>query len=296
MQSTRRDVLSTLGRAASVASVVSVTGCLGSRAGESPTVSVLAAGSLARAVEERLRPEVETHHPDLDVDLTTEFRGSAVCARLVRDGLRDPDVLALADPALFDGITRRYTAFATNELVVAYDPTTPGGRAVRDADRAFDPLLDRSLRWGRTDPDADPLGYRTLFALSLAERRWGRPYPRALAPNQVFPEAELLPVFETGELDAAVVYRNMAVDHDVSFRSLPPAIHLGAPAHADTYAHESYELPDGTVVHGTPIRYGAVTRRSAPSVDAVFDTLVDTGWMGDAFGVPASYPREESVE
>lgn len=296
MSATRRDVLSTLGGAVSVAGLGSVTGCLGAPAAESSTVSLLAAGSLARAVEERLRPDIAARNPDTAVDLTTEFRGSAVCARLVKEGLRDPDVLALADPVLFDGIARRYTAFATNELVVAYDPTTPGGRAVRDAERPFDPLLDRSLRWGRTDPDADPLGYRTVFALSLAERRWGRSYPRALAPDQVFPEAELLPVFETGELDAAVVYRNMAVDHDVAFRSLPPAIHLGSPDHADAYARESYELRDGTVVRGAPIRYGAVARRSDPSVAAVFDTLVDTAWAGDAFRVPSSYPREHAVE
>ncbi len=249
---------------------------------------MLAAGSLARAVEERLRPAV-------DAPLDTEFRGSAVCARLVRDGLRDPDVLVLADPVLFGGLAERYTAFATNEVVVAYHPDTAGGRAVRDAECPFDPLLDRDFRWGRTDPDADPLGYRTLFALRLAEQRWGRPYPDALAPGQLFPEAELLAVFETGELDAAVVYRNMAVDHGVPFRSLPPAVNLGSPAHADAYAGESYELPDGTVVRGAPIRYGAVARRSDPAVASVFETVVDAEWAGDALAVPASYPSEERL-
>ncbi|MFC7071200.1 substrate-binding domain-containing protein [Halobaculum lipolyticum] len=289
MPRTRRATLSALAGAVGVAGVAGVVGTRGGPGGDAAeSVSLLAAGSLARAVDRRLRPR-------LDADVDAEFHGSAVCARLVGDGLRDPDVLVLADPALFAGLAEQYTAFATNELVVAYDPERPGGRAVRDADRPFDALLDRDLRWGRTDPDADPLGYRTLFSLRLAADLWGRPYQEALAPGQLFPEAELLAVFESGELDAAVVYRNMAIDHGVAFRSLPPAVNLGAPAHAAAYAEESYELPDGTVVRGTPVEYGAVARRSDPAVESVFGTLVGGDWTGDAFGVPASYPVETSV-
>lgn len=295
MPPTRRAALATLGGALGVATAGCVAGGRGasesgerSRTSGGDAVSLLAAGSLARALDERLRPAV-------DARLSLETRGSAACAALVRDGLRDPDVLALADPALFAGLARRYTAFATNALVVAYDPDSAGGRAVRDADRAFDPLLDRDLRLGRTDPDADPLGYRTLFALRLAAARWDRPYPDALDPGQLFPETQLLRTFETGALDAAVVYRNMAVDHDVPFRELPPAVDLSSPAHAEAYARETYTLPDGQVVRGAAISYGAALRRPSPAARGVFDALVGAGWTEGALSVPESYPRVEAT-
>jgi molybdate/tungstate transport system substrate-binding protein len=289
MALTRRAALSGLGASVGTGALAGVAGCTGSAAGES--VSVLAAGSLARAFDDRLRPLVDT-----GVDLELEFHGSAACARLVREGLRDPDVLVLADPALFDDIAERYTAVATNEVVVAHANDTTGGQAIAAANCPFDPLLARDLRWGRTDPDADPLGYRTLFALRLAERSRGRSYPAALASSRLFPETELLSVFEAGELDAAVVYRNMAMDHGIAFRSLPPTINLGSPAHAETYARETYELPDETIVRGSPISYGAAARDERPAVTAVFDAVTNGGWTGDAFGTPETYPRVEPVE
>ncbi|WP_159435699.1 substrate-binding domain-containing protein [Halobaculum gomorrense] len=292
---TRRTALSALAAGLGVGGLAASTGCVGSSNASraSPggdSVSVLAAGSLARVFDERLRPLAGD-----GVDLDLEFHGSAACARLVREGLRDPDVLVLADPALFEGIAERYTAVATNELVVAHAGDTVGGRAVARAEFPLDPVLERELRWGRTDPDADPLGYRTLFALRLAERARGRPYPEALASSRLFPEAELLAVFEAGALDAAVVYRNMALDHGVSHRVLPASVNLGSPARAEAYARETYELPDGTVVRGSPIRYGAVARRESAAVAAVFDAVVAGAWTGDAFGTPPSYPRVESV-
>ncbi|MEF8801019.1 MAG: extracellular solute-binding protein [Halolamina sp.] len=282
MGRTRRGAL-----AAGLAGVgtLSVAGCLSSS--ESSGVSVLAAGSLQVALEERFRDQV-------DVDLTLEARGSAACARMVREGIRDPDVLALADPVLFTGVAERYTAFATNALVVAYNPEGAGG-AIADAERAYDPLLDADLQLGRTDPETDPLGYRTLFSLWLAEDHWGRPYSDALDRSQILQETALLSAFETGALDAAVAYRNMAVDHDVQFRELPMELNLSAPRFADEYASQSYETPDGQSVTGAPISYGATARSEGAAVADVFEELVSADWLGTGFTVPGSYPTTADV-
>ena len=283
MARTRREVL-----AAGVAGAAASTlgGCLsGAPTG---TVSVLAAGSLQRALDSRLIDRV-------DGEVTVESHGSAACARMVREGLRDPDLLVLADPALFEGLADRYTSFATNALVVAYDPETAGGRAVRDADRAYDALLDGEVRLGRTDPDADPLGYRTLFSLRIAETLWGRPYTNALDSGQLFAETDLLAAFETGSLDAAVVYRNMAADHGVAFRELPPRLDFSAPAWAETYATQSYGLPSGRTVRGAPIEYGASRRTAGANVDAAFETLVAGEWLGRGFEIPPSFPAVRTL-
>ncbi len=269
-----------LGCGVGLAGGVAITGCT---ARGDDAVTVLAAGSLQHALATRFREQVGEA-------VQLEAHGSAACAQLVAEGLRDPDVLALADPVLFDGLTDTYTAFATNALVVAHTETTAVGRRIGSATVPLNPLFDDSARFGRTDPDADPLGYRTLFAFRSAREEWGREYPRLLEPGQLFPETELLTVAETGALDAVIAYRNMAVDHGVPFRTLPPTVDFSAPRLADRYSRYEYELPSGTVVEGAPITYGAALRHETPAAQTAFQTLVGGDWLGPGFDVPRSFP------
>lgn len=284
---TRRAFLS-----GAVAVSVGLAGCGGAvgRLSDRPTVSVLAAGSLQNAFESDLREAVS---PRLQV----EAHGSAAAARLVAEGQRDPDVLALADPVLFDGLQVAWFArFATNALVVAYNANTSGGRRVADADRWFEPVLSGEADLGRTDPDLDPLGYRTLFMLELAAERYDRPdlRERVLSDDQLYPETQLLAGFETGAIDAAFVYRSMAEERGYPYVELPPAVNLSDPGHADAYARTSYTLPDGTRVRGSVITYGATRRHDPPGAKAVFETILTGDYLAEhGFAVPASYPEYE---
>jgi molybdate/tungstate transport system substrate-binding protein len=296
---TRRGFLSGLGAAGAVGLSAGLGGCVGSvgsaagvggdeSGGERP-VSILAAGSLQLAFSEGLRAAV-------DRPVRVEAHGSVTVARLVADGKRDPDIVALADTALFDGPLAAdwHAAFATNALVVAYDAESEAGRRVGAADRWFDPLLAGDATLGRTDPDLDPLGYRTLFALALAGEYYDRPGLRdALAdPRAVYPETSLLSRLETGDLDAAVVYRSMAEDRGYDYVDLPVEIDLSDPARADAYREVSYDLPTGETVRGAPIAYGAVARHDAERVAETFQTLVDGGYLGDhGFAVPDTFPE-----
>lgn len=267
------------------------TGCVGRLDGGRPTVSMLAAGSLNDALENGLRRAV-------DVTLAIEAHGSAEVTRLVAEGRKDPDVVCLADVALFDRLRSSwYAEFATNSVVVAYNPDTTGGRRVADAgvDGWYRPFLSGEVALGRTDPDLDPLGYRTLFVLELATAYYDTPTDlRAAVPSrkQVYPETQLLGQFETGGLDAAVAYRNMAVSRGYDYVDLPSAIDLSDPGHADAYATATYELPDGTVVRGGPVSYGSTVRRRSPAVLDVFDEHVRGRYLRE-FGltVPDDYPR-----
>lgn len=279
-----------------VAGVAATGGCVGTlldvggRGRE--RVSALVAGSLQRTFE-RLRESVG---PAVRV----EAHGSVTVARLVADGKRDPDLVALADDALFSSILDAswHTRVATNELVVAYDDGTPGGRRVATADRWFEPVLSGAATLGRTDPDLDPLGYRTLFMLALSERRYDRPGLREglRSAAEVHPETGLLSRFETGDIDAAVVYRNMADERDYEYRDLPAAVDLSDPDLADIYATASYDLPDGRTVRGAPITYGVQARTHDPATRAVFDELVNGTVLSDHdFGVPATFPEYEGA-
>ena len=263
---TRRSVLAATG------GVLAGAGLAGCRGGDR-SVAVLAAGSLQAAFGRGLQART-------DADLQVEAHGSARVARMVAEGQRSPDIVALADPALFGSVLAAewYATFASNELVLAYNPSTAAGRRVRDADPWFAALAapDASVTVGRTDPDLDPLGYRTLFALRLAAARADRPgLPAAvLAHGRIFPETQLLARFETGAVDAAVVYRSMAVERDYPFRELPAAVDLGDPARAGAYRTVSYDLPGGTTVRGKPIRYAAHLRSERGPATRAFETLL----------------------
>lgn len=265
-----------------------VAGCGGVLGGRREPVRILAAGSLQAPLADGLAGAVST-------PVTVEAHGSATVARLVARGKRDPDVLALADVALFDGLLGGpwYAAFATNALVVGH-ADTPGGRRVAEAGEWFEPILTGAARLGRTDPNLDPLGYRALFALQLGADYYDRP---ALAEDlaradQVYPETALPAQFETGAVDAAILYESMATQHGLDALDLPAAVDLSSPERADEYAAARYDLGDGTTVRGDVIEYGATLRRRTPAAEAVFESLVAGEYLPDyGFDRPADYPR-----
>lgn len=277
--------------AASVAAgAVGLAGCatsLGRRSEDRP-VSILAAGSLQRTLDEGLRDAV-------DVPIRVETHGSVTAARLVAEGKRDPDLLALADPSLFADVLDApwHAEVATNALAIALADSS-GGRRVADADRWFDSVLDGAAALGRTDPDLDPLGYRTLFAVELAADYYDEPdlRERLLASDQRFPETSLLSRVETGDVDAAVAYRTMAVERGVDYLDLPDAIDLSDPARDDRYGTASYELPDGTTVRGDHASYAVRARRTDERVLAVYDALTEGTVLRErGFEVPEAFPR-----
>ncbi|MFB6103541.1 MAG: extracellular solute-binding protein [Halobacteriaceae archaeon] len=289
---TRRAVL----KGAAATGVSTVAGCGGVLGlhGDTAPVTILAAGSLTTALEHGLRPVV-------DPPIRVGTRGSAAVARLIAAGTRTPDIVSLADPSLFDGPLHPewYATYATNAMVLAYNPETAGGRAVRDAgpSRWWRPILDGTARFGRTDPDLDPLGYRTLFTLALAADYYpDAPALREQLParDQVYPETQLLAQFETGGIDAALTYRNMAVERGYDYLALPAQIDLSDPAYADRYGQQSYTLPSGTTVYGDVIRYAATVLEDAdrPAVQTVFDAHVEGAYLPQyGFGQPTRYPQ-----
>jgi molybdate/tungstate transport system substrate-binding protein len=223
---------------------------------------------------------------------TVEAHGSVAVRQLIRDGARDPDAVALADPRLFEGIAAEVTTFATNALVVAYNAASAQADAIRDD---WVGAVQRSaVAVGRTDPAVDPLGYRTVMGLELAARDDLLDADRVLNNARILPETDLANVLERGDLDAAFVYRNMAVERDLPYVSLPDRIDFSSPSAVDSYARASYDLGDRTV-RGQPIRYAATALTDAGQ--SWIDRL--TGGQerlrNAGFGVPESYPERSTV-
>ena len=268
---TRRRFLVTAGTAA----VAGIAGCTveGDRDGsQSTTVAILAAGSLQNALANGLKPAV-------DVPVHIESHGSATVARMIDEGQRDPDIVSVADVALFDEPLSPswYSMFTSNSVVIAYNPDTAGGERLADAgtERWYEPMVDGSVDIGRTDPDQDPLGYRALFMLELASRYYDDASTlreRIPEREQVYPETSLISQFETGSIDAAIAYRNMAVERDYEYIELPDQINLSNPQFAEEwYATTSYELPSGREIQGGLISYGSTIRHMSDAVVPVFN-------------------------
>jgi len=245
-------------------------GCLASGAS---TVSVLSAGSLASAFEERIGSAfAET----TDVGFQGTYYGSRAALRLVADGQRRPDVVVSADAELLRDRLRPAMAtwdvvFATNALVIAYNPETDVGARLADGEPWHAVLRSADGRIARTDPALDPLGYRAIQLFDLAESYYDEPgLAGALRENTVIEpeEPQLLAAVESGERAAAVAYRNMAHDWDVPSVELPPELNFADPGLADHYATATYTTEDGTSLSGRPIRYNATVPENAENPEA----------------------------
>lgn len=302
--STRRAFLRTIG----VAGLSGMAGCTSSSSrgattsrtsrtqqGQSVAVAILAAGSLQHGLETGLKPT-------LDVPIQVEPHGSATVARMVAEGQRDPDIVTVADTALFDEplSVPWYSVFTSNAVVVAYNPDTEGGQRLAEAgeEEWYEPMVAGDVRIGRTDPNQDPLGYRTLFSLELASRYYDTASnlkESILRRNQIYPETGLISQFETGSIDAAFAYRNMAVERGYDYIELPDEINLSNPAYTDEwYSTVSYTLPSGQQTRGDIISYGSTIRKMSKAALSVFDALTTGEYLEESgFLLREQFPAYE---
>jgi len=292
-QRSRRAVLGLLGSAG----VAGLAGCFG---GES--VSVLAAGSLGTALEDTVGPAFAD---ESGTAVHGEYHGSAVVVRMVRDRQANPDVAISADAGLVRD--RLYpdhatwdVVFGANEVGLAYNPETDLGERLADGEPWHEVL--RAADDGEvaiSDPELDPLGYRAVHLLALAEQQYDAPGLRETVLANAYrepTEQRLLAGVETGNRAVAVAYRNMAHDRDLPFYGLPPSLNFSDPSHAERYASVAYTTEDGHTIHGSPTLYSATVLESADNPDAgrtFVQFLLDSpGLLREAgLAVPGALPR-----
>lgn len=240
------------------------------RAPQAPPLVVYAAGSLARP----LGAALDSFRVATGIDYSLVPSGSLDLARRVTELGQVPDVMALADEDVFGKILMPdhvtwYARFATNRMVVA---RRRGGEPLGAP--WWERLTRPGVEVGRSDPDLDPAGYRTLMAFDLAERHAGiaglssrlraNADPRFMRPKS----AELIALLQAGELDYAWLYESSARGADLPFDSLPSAVDLGAEADSAVYATVSVRVQgrgvgDTIVLAGAPIHYGITVPTAA---------------------------------
>ncbi|MCL9815076.1 extracellular solute-binding protein [Natranaeroarchaeum aerophilus] len=270
----RRDVLATTG---ALFTSTSVVGCLGRG---SERVQVLSAGSLARTFEDHVGPAFSE---ETGVDVQGEYYGANAVMRMVEDRTKHPDVIVSADARLlrdrlYGEVTDWDIEFASNSVGIGYNAETMFGKRLENGEPWYRAALDTDegdLSIG--DPNLDPLGYRAVQAFELAEREHDVEGFRDRLLDLTYrepDEPQMMAGVESGSRAGAVVYRNMAVDHDMPFQEFPPAYNFADPERADHYATVEFTTDEeGYTAEGRPILYNATVHDEADAPEAGHDLV-----------------------
>jgi molybdate/tungstate transport system substrate-binding protein len=199
-----------------------------------------------------------------------ESAGSLETARKLTELGKIPDLLALADEDVFPKVlmpahTTWYVRFAANRLVLAYTDRSRYAAEI-DSTNWWQVLQRPELEIGRSNPDLDPAGYRTLMVFQLAERVYGQPglsiaLERSADRRNMRPkEIDLVALLESGDLDYAWFYESMARASGVRHIQLPPSVDLSSVDYRDSYAQATVRVTgssaaDSVIMRGAPIRY-----------------------------------------
>ena len=243
---------------------------------KSQQLIIFHAGSLAVPFKQ-ICEEFNKSHPN--VKIIREAAGSRVCARKITDLHRPCDILASADYTVIDALLIPQHAdwnikFAANEMVIAFRKDSHAAGQIYQ-NNWHEILLQKDIAFGRSDPNADPCGYRAVLTIKLAEKFYKRPglTGRMLAKDRRYirpKEVDLLALLETGELDYMFIYRSVAEQHKLQYMVLPDEINLKKTQFRDLYRTASVSITGNTpgsfiTKSGEPIVYGVTIPKNAPN-------------------------------
>ena len=231
------------------------------------TLPIFHAGSLTIPFA-KVSEEFNKIYPD--VEILSEGAGSQTTIRKVTELGKECGVIGSADytvipQLMFPEYADWYIIFATNQMCLAYTDQSQFADEI-DGDNWYEILQRDGVKYGRSDPDQDPCGYRTLMVWQLAEAHYEC---AGLYDNLYEAEGdltrpksvELIALLESGDLDYAFEYTSVAAQHTLNHVTLPPEINLASEEFRDFYATAQVEIagkePGETIVKtGAPIVYG----------------------------------------
>jgi len=277
-------------------------------------VIIFHAGSLSVPFKQ-ISDEFEKKYPHVDIVL--EGAGSRQCARKISDLKKRCDVMASADYTVIDALLIPDHAdwnikFAMNEMAIAYHDASRKANEI-DADNWHKILMDDSVRFGRSDPNADPCGYRAVLTMKLAEAHYKQPglAERMMKRHRKYirpKETDLLALLESNEIDYVFLYRSVAQQHGLKMVLLPDAVNLKKAEQAETYQTVRVQISgkkpgEFIAKKGAPMVYGVTIPKNAenPAAALAFVTFLLEKENGRAImesnGQPSAVPgKSETYE
>lgn len=271
-------------------------GCSTNEKAENVNLKVFHAGSLTEPMK-AFKQAFEEKYPNVEVQ--TEASGSAATIRKVTELGRKADVIATADYTLIQKMMYPEYAnwtimFAKNQIVLAYRSDSRYADEINPSNW-YEILKKPDVRFGFSNPNDDPCGYRSLMAIQLAELYYNDStifdelvadhsnlrfveengsYVLRMPPSEDIEvnkskimvrsmEMELIHLLESGEIDYFFIYKSVARQHGFNFVELPAEIDLSSPDYAEFYSKVKVVLANGEEVAGKPIVYGITIPKNA---------------------------------
>ena len=270
--------------------------------GKSRALRIFHAGSLSVPLRQ-IAEMFEEENPEVEVVL--EPSGSVLAVRKITELDKAADILMTADYRLInDMMMPSYTefniAFTSNKMVLAYTDRSRYSDEI-NPENWFEILMREDVRYGFSNPNNDPCGYRALMVLALAEKYYGLDLLRELVvdrsnvvversddeyfiyvPKDFAPKSgsnlvvrsksvDLIALLETGAIDYAFEYRSVAIQHGLRYVELPSQIDLSDPRFDEEYGKIHIYLFHGTdeqrEVRGKSIIYGLTIPKCAENRD-----------------------------
>ncbi|MFW5707897.1 MAG: tungstate ABC transporter substrate-binding protein WtpA [Bacteroidota bacterium] len=222
-------------------------GCNSKDKSASETLHVIHAGSLTVPVVE-LAEAFEAENPG--VEIRTEAWGSKAGARRVIDINTPADVFMSADYRVIENMlipehAAWYIPFATNELAIVYTDRSRFADEISQ-ENWMEILLRPDVKYGRSNPDMDPCGVRSVFTIKLAENMYNEEgFAQKLLDkdtDNIRPkETDLIALLESNHIDYIFLYKSVAIQHNLEYLQLPDSLSLADFSLNDWYGGVSIE-------------------------------------------------------
>ena len=266
---------------------------------EETVLKVFCAGSLTLPFED-IEAQFEADNPNVDVQL--EPAGSVSCVQKITESGELCDVLASADYSLIPSMMMTedsdyadwYIIFAVNRMTLAYSDNSKYADEI-NAENWYEIVRRSDVKWGFSDPNLDPCGYRSPMVIQLAESEYDddtifedlieansditvsedsgtylidanmtdlNPNTERLMIREK--SVELVTFVQEGGLDYAFEYSSVAKQHGLNYLELPVTIDLSSADYADLYKTVKIEKTTTTST-GKPIVYGLTIPKNSPN-------------------------------
>jgi len=244
-------------------------------------VFVMYAGSLVKTFESVLGPAFQK---DTGYGYLGEGRGSLQIANMIIDEQRRPDVFISIGtiPILKlihhnSALAQWLVKFALAEIVIAYTPNSAFFNNLEKARNGqlpwYEVLSNGRFRFGRNDPELDPMGYYTIITTKLANLYYSNQNIKERIldddrnPDQVFPQEALKTALESGQIDAAASYKHKAVSRGLLYITLPQEINLSNATFSNFYRQAFYTLLSGQTIYGEPVLFSYTISKTSRNID-----------------------------
>ncbi len=201
-----------------------------------------------------------------NIKILSQACGSKQCVRNIIDLRKKWDIFLSADVDLIDSFLvpnyslKSYT-FLSNEMVISYTNKSKYSNEINSSNW-IDILSKPEVKLAFSDPASDPCGVRIIAVLKLSESFYKKPdllkKIRYKDKNVIIrpKEVDLLTLLELGEVDFTIIYKSVALQHNLKIVTLSDSINLSNPKLQSWYESNtiSYNITNNKKI-SEPVKY-----------------------------------------